>query len=958
MKKAILLISCLMVCFSSTFAQTPARKTFRVYKHDGTKEVFSYSRLDSITFSEATDPDALSETILIQNFHTPDSTYRFSLNDIDSVSFTPIPTVYNTATVRIDGRLRDYVIGSDSLTLFVKKSIPNDLLPRLGVNIATLECDDILPYGFMGKVEKIITTDDKINIECSQPSLIEIFKSVEISGTASTTEPTSPSRAPLDNSFIHHSDVLLPAIKHSINIEKEIEMGKGFSGTYDMTAYEEFSTPECIVNWALLVEPMAFQMPQVYYSFTLTAQNNISIGASLSSSIKWKKEIPLEIIRNIRIPGAVSLFEIFEEAGIFIEISGEIALNGSLTRPYTTLLHFTLDNKSPAVIPPTFKMISHDPINETTLEGSAAISVGLYGKLGIAPLVKEFASLEAGFKTGATFSSSIDFSPAATPLETLNTEMYEELDRDDFFRGDFFLTGEVAAKISNETSLSRSVEIGDLLIRNPFFKRGIVPHFNEVSLTESSTPSTLTASAKMNRQLMFKTPVGFALYDSNKKLVDSWWSPQEYLNTEGTTITHDFEGLSANKTYILHPITRAFKDNMVANPSSEAKIVPQVTTEEASAITQQSATIHGSIQKIDVKDDCSYGFIYWAEQENGQLLTAVMKNGEKSFSADLSDLSHETEYYYKAFAVVNQDTIWAEKALSFKTLEDIEIDATNNIWTTPTSVIFVFPNVSEDETINISISIYSDFEMKDQLIGGMQPGYFRNDPRESGIAIYNYGRLKPSTSYWYKIRVRNTSIDNNEIITGSFNTTASITVATPDLEFDTSEDAPWNNPNFNGQHFNDNTGRGYYVKDSSIYLYPPSISGINSSMNDFLLKAYPYGFSPLPSIGIIYSDSPDKLTFLSQDDKTCIWGTAGVDGISGHLHPGTYYYRAYYTDVSGYRLTHDGDKWIAITPNGEILGEVPVVGLNETVKKMNHLSTVYGEIKQIVIPEKFYYYIQ
>ena len=97
--------------------------------------------------------------------------HQVPVNEIDSVSFNPIPTIYKNNAVKIEGRLRDYVTGCDSLTL-CKSSIPEELLPACGDNIATLECDDILPYGFIGKVENIVRGEDVINIECSKVSLL------------------------------------------------------------------------------------------------------------------------------------------------------------------------------------------------------------------------------------------------------------------------------------------------------------------------------------------------------------------------------------------------------------------------------------------------------------------------------------------------------------------------------------------------------------------------------------------------------------------------------------------------------------------------------------------------------------------------------------------------------------------------------------------------------------------
>lgn len=664
MKKLRILMS-LVVAFTGCFTSISAQKTFRVFKHDGSLNVFLYSNIDSITYSNMDENGMLQDYVVTQNIHTSDSVYRFNVNEIDSVAFTQLPTVYKPDAIRIEGRLRDYVVGADSLTLFLKKSIPESLLPKPGDNLATLECDDVLPYGFFGKVERITQAAETINVECTQAALTDIYESLELvistddDGKAKSRSPENPN---------HHS-LTIPSLKGSIDLKNEINAAGGFSGTYGMNAFVELSTEQCDVNWMLNIVPRAFKVPQVYCSFTYTAQNTLRIGSSLSAEVAWNKEFPIEAIRNIRIPGAAGVFELFEEGGIFVNIAGSIGLEGSFSKPFTTVIHFSYDNSADVSIPPTFKMIGREATTETTLEGEASISVGLYGKIGVGAFVKEMANIEAGLKVGTTFSSSLSLMPGPTPIEVPNTEMYDEMNQDDFFRGDLTLTGEVAAKILNDTKLGRSLEVGDMLFKNPFFQRGIVPHFNEVSLTECEKAGVMTANATLNRKLMFDTPVGFALYDSDKKLVDSWWSPTKYKDKEGEKISHDFENLKANEEYTVHPITRAMKDNMVANPPSTAKITPTVSTDKAGDISSCAVTLHGKIN-CGVGDDGYCGFYFGTDLNHlDSQIATLNSNGE--FEVRVSSLKPYTEYKYRAYCRIGSDIYYGD-IKEFKTKATIE----------------------------------------------------------------------------------------------------------------------------------------------------------------------------------------------------------------------------------------------------------------------------------------------
>lgn len=261
------------------------------------------------------------------------------------------------------------------------------------------------------------------------------------------------------------------------------------------------------------------------------------------------------------------------------------------------------------------------------------------------------------------------------------------MDCDDFFRGDFTLTGEITAKALNHQKQSEELELGDLFVKNPFFTRGIVPHFDEVSLTESNRSGVLSAKATLSRQLMFNTPVGFALYDVNKKLVDKWWSPTEYKDNEGLTLSHNFEGLSPNKEYTLHPITRAFNDNMVANPSSTGKFTLDVETGEATDITSNSAVLDGKVLGMKEGAYIKVGFAYRVGNRDSWKTIEALLSEDDRFSVVLNGLKDETAYQYRAFIEMNEEKIYGD-IYSFTTLAPV---------ITPDT-----PTVKTDEATNIS----------------------------------------------------------------------------------------------------------------------------------------------------------------------------------------------------------------------------------------------------------------
>lgn len=746
MNKARLHLICIVAMFSLLMPNLRAQQTFRIYRNDGTMNVFFYSNLDSITFSAGNDPEAP----LIQNFHTPDSVYQVPVNEIDSVSFNTVPTIYKNNAVKIEGRLRDYVTGCDSLTLFVKSSIPEELLPACGDNIATLECDDILPYGFIGKVENIVRGDDVINIECSQASLLDIFDSLSLEVAASSSEENAPASISSVNVPSVHKSFNIPPLKRSKSFKDEIKAPGGLSGTYDMTVSGEYLTQSCDVNFALFITPMPLQTPHVHFSFSYKAQNSITIGSSLSSGVKLEREFPIGSFRNLRIPRA-EVFEIFGEAGIYFEIEGNLGLKGSYTKPFTTEISVNYDNKAESPTPPVFKMVGQDPVIENTLESSGAITLGLYGKIGVAPFLKEVAAITAGFKTGMTFSSSIDLSTEVAPFEMLNTEMYDELNRDDFYQGHIRLTGEIATEILGEEQQKRSVEVGDLFFRNPVYRRGVVPLFEEVSLKDEGIPGTLTASATLNRKLTSAVPVGFAIYDDEMKFVDKWWADFKYKDNEGTSMTHKFEGLSPSTKYTLHPITRAFNDNMVANPSATGEIAVHIITGEASNIKDQYATLSAEV-KVEPDQEYTAGFYYY--ETNGEKKQVSVKGkGPQNLLRNISDLKENTEYTYCAFIEINGHTEYGEER-TFCTSR-----ASNE------AKVYLTYQFSEPTLTKLNFgcgtNVWDPWEYRMGVIYQEYGGetYFSDElyPNRYSWTIDN---LKPGTKYTVRAYLRNLSTNN------------------------------------------------------------------------------------------------------------------------------------------------------------------------------------------------------
>lgn len=654
---ALLVFSFMGIGLSSALQQN----SFKVYKSDGSVDVIFFEKLDSITYTKIDLDGNLHDEIKTQEIHTADSLYRYAINEIDSVSFQPLPTIYKNGIVKVEGTLRDYVIGSESLNLFLRLDCPEHLMPKRGENVATLECDETLPSGFIGKVESIEHGDDKIIIVCTQASLTDIFESLELTVSATSEPEGTPTRAFGDLIWPpRHFNLTLPSIKGSVALS-DVKKAGDLSGEYNMTSSLELNTEKFEVNVALMIRPRPI-VPEVYFSYTSTGSHNLSLGSSLSSSLKYEHEFPIEKFRNIRIPG-VPVIELFEEGGLFVSLEGSFGLDGTYTKPFKTITHFTFDNTKPVSIPPMLKVMGEDSEIETKLEGEVKAALGLYLKFGVGALVKEAANVDVDFKVGPEFSSTVDLTTSSAPITVRNTDMYDMMNRDDFFKVDLTASASVSASLFDSTKLSGTAEFGDLFLKNPLMTRGVVPEFKNMKLEEVETPGVLDASVSLYRKLMFPTQVGLALYDDNDNLVDSWWSEDKYRNNEGWSMSHQFNKLDVNRKYIVHPITRFLKDNMVANPSSDYTITPILHTGSVSSVTQSSATLSGKIENISSDMGLEYGIIL---DESIYKISSNMEV-DGTFTVDVTNLEPESTHTFRTYLKTVTGILTSEESMSFTT---------------------------------------------------------------------------------------------------------------------------------------------------------------------------------------------------------------------------------------------------------------------------------------------------
>lgn len=651
----------IFIIIAASNIRVSADNSFFVYKTDGSIESIFYSTLEKISFSNRDNNNVYYDYPVVQEFHTTDSIYRIPLAEVDSVSFQKPSNIFKSDVQVIEDQLRSYIVRADSLTLILRPNTPSTLVPTKGELIVTMDCDKVLPYGFAGRVEATYKlSGDTLAVECSRPYLTEVFERLCVSEEATynpTNDNTTPSQArEKDNSSWppEKHPIELSSIGYKIALGNEAGLGGNFEGSYEMSVDAGIRTNKFDVYYTLYIDgPLNF-----YGSISAYGSHEAYINSSLSTSIIWKKDIPFQRIRNIRIPGAFEFFEFFEDLELNLEIGGELALNSECKVPFNTVMVYQFDTRRPVSIPPTFRVVPQHPVVNNQLEGSVSAYLGLKFDIGVALIAKEIAKTDAYIKGGFSLSSSMPLDTPVAPIENPNTEMYDELNKDDFFKVDFILEGGIESEtcldgfISGKLKENASIKIGPW---NPIWTGAVVPGFDQVELRQLNNNHNLTASANVTRNLVFPTLIGFGLYDSKNKLVDYWWSDTPYKEFTSLKTTHTFNNLTPGVTYKVHPLVRLWKDNMVANPSAQIMATGIKTTLE-SMPSSTSAIISGKIVPFSNNIFDEYGIEY-KEITSSEWISCPSNNISESgyFTCAIPDLMANIQYCARAYCRIGDE---------------------------------------------------------------------------------------------------------------------------------------------------------------------------------------------------------------------------------------------------------------------------------------------------------------
>ena len=220
--------------------------------------------------------------------------------------------------------------------------------------------------------------------------------------------------------------------------------------------------------------------------------------------------------------------------------------------------------------------------------------------------------------------------------------------------------------------------------------------------------ANLTNSVSSDLRIGFQYSKSAGILPSNSIMIDAEDADANYIYT--TSIT----GLEPGMTYYFRSFVRQNgMDEYGETMEFKTKNIESLLeTREATGVGATQAALNAKLDLTDIKySNVGYGF-YWGTSESSQ--TTYLKGGnivDHAYSATMSNLSHKTQYWYKAYVMLNNHVFYGE-VKTFTTdvvkVESVSLDMNEYTFNTIGNVITlkstVLPADATDNSVEWSSS--------------------------------------------------------------------------------------------------------------------------------------------------------------------------------------------------------------------------------------------------------------
>ena len=566
MKKVHLIILMALVALTGFAQKRQTGDVMYVYQKDGNVSSFVRSEIEEMSYSNESIDGVTYDEPMTQLIATADSTYRFALSEIDSISFVTPDAVYKPGVIPLEGELLQYVESCDCTTIKFAANTPANLLPKVGDKLGIGYLCEKFPEGFAGVVKSVNGT----TVECDYEDMEEIFETLYC---VITTDVNQGEHAARRRSF----EIITP-------YEKEFTFDPYI---FDMTT---------LLNNAIKVGSFAFQGESVVNATikpTLHLKAEIALrqpfGLRFSGTISGK----VHAIHNAAIYGSLEFakdlaysdrignfygFGIDFKVGVFAKIKGDITADVENRQQVEFSSGFAIGPKDMVreKLATTFKWTENKTIiHKASLDG--LLGYGGVVEVGIAWVKDKIAKGVLRVEFGPQYRSNIILTNSLIENALTSTALYDRLKNRTIQKyqvvgtsWDFY--------VMEKYGISLPAPWGNEQLTDEW---DIVPKFYNTSLVQNrAAKTTAEGSTVAKGDCAFEHTLGMALHDNNGRHYDmaDWTILSEKDFKSGRQdLNYTFKDLKDDdsETYKLYPmvIVGGFLP-ILASPSADLEKEP------------------------------------------------------------------------------------------------------------------------------------------------------------------------------------------------------------------------------------------------------------------------------------------------------------------------------------------------------------------------------------------------
>lgn len=633
-------------------------EAFYVYRNDGMINTFFRSEIDSISFSYYDTDSVLYDEIVSQVVYTPDSIFQIPLAIIDSVGFVTPETKYKPDVIRLEGVIRNYILGSDSLTVFFLSDTPSDILPKIGDKLVTTEMSKVFAGGFIGQVEEIEQNGDTIFLNCDVIGIEEVFECFYYSTNGKPQGNPQTARAiewdwnnyyapgPFAFSFTSFLDANFTPIDCPFKISPKLDVA---------------IAPTFMGKGSIIVHPLR----GVVINMDIKQHTSFTMDMAVSGEKNVKRDFAPEFMPMYPI---LPFVYIYGDVGFFIEANIKLALEEHLNQSLDYNIHYEASYLPISPLPittsiPKFKITNVNLTTEhnTKFMADGYIAGGIFGEIGIVPfLTKHIAKAGFRFEGGIKLGGDVIIYNSDGMNSLSSTSPYERLKSGELYVKPFCRVGMGARLLGvgkGEVNLfEKDWDLGR-------FK--LVPDFTNTKLTRNEdNPSTLIATTTAFGSTIFPCSLGFKMFDGAENDGFKGIYSHSYLGITGEPETYwdSFSLMPLIKNYSVYPTVDLFGIEMLASPSAELKTILKPITLHVEDITDTTAKVWGRIEGYELIDETmTFGLGYEEVGGAGTVsydASSIDENG--TFSVEFMALKPNTTYKYFAYLKIGGETDYGE----------------------------------------------------------------------------------------------------------------------------------------------------------------------------------------------------------------------------------------------------------------------------------------------------------